>query len=88
MKVAPRSTIKLLVLLVLSGLFFLAGPLLAADIDYPTRPVNVVVGFAPGGAAYVGAIIVRESLPRYQTSAFYHQPPRQGLMGWLPPTMS
>ena len=84
MKVAQKSTIKLLVLLVLSGLFFLAGPLLAADIDYPTRPVTVHVGMAPGAATSIGAQIVLEGLPRYYTKPqpfiINHKPGASGMV--------
>jgi tripartite-type tricarboxylate transporter receptor subunit TctC len=68
MKVAQRITIKLLVFLVLSGLFFLACPLLAADIDYPTRPINITQGMAPGAANFISLNIIAKAWDKYSGS--------------------
>lgn len=44
-----RSKVKALVLFGLGVLVLVAGPVLAADTDYPTKPVTINVGFAAGG---------------------------------------
>lgn len=84
MKLVQRSTIKLLVLLVLSRLIFSSSPLMAADIDYPTKPVTLICPFGPGGSNSVSAHIVLESLHRYslkpQTFIISHRTGASGMI--------
>ena len=44
------------------GGLMIFSPLLAAARDYPTRPVHVIVGFPPGGAADIFARLVTQRL--------------------------
>ena len=65
MKQIRRGKMKTSFLLGLGLLILLPIPVLAADLNYPTRPVNLIVGFAPGGAASIAANIYVEALPRH-----------------------
>lgn len=40
-----------------------------ADIDYPTRPIEVIVPFAAGGSTDIGARIIEKHLPKYLPGA-------------------
>lgn len=62
-----RSKMKALVLFGLGVLGLLSAPALAADADYPTKLVTINTGSSPGGAAWIGAQIMLEGLPRYYT---------------------
>lgn len=75
-----RSKVKALVLFGLGVLVLVAGPVLAADTDYPTKPVTINVGFAAGGGAHVGATIVAGSSNKYQRQPFIINP-RVGASG-------
>lgn len=37
----------------------------AADVSYPNRPINMIVGFAPGGASDLGAKVVSERMGEF-----------------------
>ena len=68
MKFTPRSKIRqMLILLGASAFTFLTLPLLAADVDYPTRQVTVTVGMAPGAANYISLSIIAGAWNKYST---------------------
>src|SRR5437764_13419805 len=55
-----------------AGAAVLAATLLqpASALDYPTRPVRVVVGFPPGGSADIVARIVAQALTERMGQTF------------------
>src|SRR4051812_16378946 len=59
-------------LLHLAGAAVFASALLhpAAALDYPTRPVRLVVGFPPGGSADIVARIVAQALTERMGQSF------------------
>lgn len=72
--------------LVFSGvLILMAARVLAADVDYPTKPITIVVPFAPGGASSVAANILLGSLPKYYAKRYPfildHRPGATGMLG-------
>jgi tripartite-type tricarboxylate transporter receptor subunit TctC len=73
-----QSKVKVLVLLGLSGLLFLAGPAFGAGEDYPNKPILINVGFAPGGASGNSAQIFADGaksyLPKPQTILISYKP--------------
>jgi tripartite-type tricarboxylate transporter receptor subunit TctC len=75
-----RGRREVLILLGLSVWVLLAGRVLAADLDYPTKPVTIHVGFAAGGGAHIGATIVTGSSNKYQRQPFIINP-RVGASG-------
>ncbi len=60
-----QSKVNVLILLGLSGLFFLAGPAFGADENYPNKPIIINVGFAPGGSSGNSAQIFADGAKRY-----------------------
>ena len=65
MKAIQRTIIRLIVAAVMGTFTILTGLVLAAEIDYPTKPVTIHVGMPPGGMTSVSLHIVVEALPRY-----------------------
>ena len=86
MKGAQRSTMKVLVLLSLAGWFLMAGWALAASEEYPSRPVTINLGMAPGGAGSVGAHIFAEGVQKYlskpQPFIVNHKPGASGMLSF------
>jgi tripartite-type tricarboxylate transporter receptor subunit TctC len=52
------------------GLFLIMGLAAAAEGDYPSRPVRIVVGFGPGSAADLTARVVAQRLSRTMGQQF------------------
>jgi len=49
-------------LLALSAFFLALNVLMAAEPDYPTKPIEIIIGYAPGAGTDLGArMIVRFS---------------------------
>jgi tripartite-type tricarboxylate transporter receptor subunit TctC len=65
MRVVERSKVKIIVLFGLSAVLFLTGPVFAAGEDYPTKPVIINSGMAPGAAAGVSAQIFADAVQKY-----------------------
>jgi tripartite-type tricarboxylate transporter receptor subunit TctC len=82
-----RSNIymKALILFWVGVSILLAGPVLAADVDFPTRQVVLVVPFPAGGASSVAVNILLEGLARHYTKPYPfvpdHRPGAAGLIG-------
>jgi len=70
--------VRVLVLFGLSTLFFLAGPTLGIAEDYPNKPINIYLGFPPGGAGGISAQIfadcAKKYLPRPQPILLNYKP--------------
>jgi tripartite-type tricarboxylate transporter receptor subunit TctC len=65
-------------------LMLLANPLLAAELDYPAKPVILNVGFAPGASASITGHIfaegVQKYLPKPQPFIINHKPGASGMI--------
>jgi tripartite-type tricarboxylate transporter receptor subunit TctC len=48
-----------------AGMFFLLAGAAGAAEKYPNRPINMIVGFAPGGASDLGSKIVADRMPEF-----------------------
>ena len=59
-----RTKRGLIVLCLAAGLLLYGGPVGAAD-EYPNKPVNMIVGFAPGGASDLGSKIVSDKMQEF-----------------------
>jgi tripartite-type tricarboxylate transporter receptor subunit TctC len=85
MKFKGMNTVKILVLIGLIIFSFLAGLVKAADIEYPTKPVTLVVGHGPGGGASITAHIFAEGVKKYLTKPqpfiVFHKEGATGLVG-------
>jgi tripartite-type tricarboxylate transporter receptor subunit TctC len=52
--------------IMLLSIFCLAlSPSWAAEEKYPNRPINLIVGFSPGGASDLGSKVIAEKLPEF-----------------------
>jgi tripartite-type tricarboxylate transporter receptor subunit TctC len=65
MKSVLQSQITRSVLLFLVLFALVSGTVFGAAVDYPTRPVTINIGYAPGAAASVGATIFAEAIQKY-----------------------
>jgi tripartite-type tricarboxylate transporter receptor subunit TctC len=85
MKMMLRKNIRRVILTGLFLLTFPAGYGLAASENYPTRPVTLNVGYAPGGSASISAHILMESVQKYlakpQPFIINHKPGASGMLG-------
>lgn len=85
MKIIQGNIIKIVIFTVLSIPTFPAGPVLAAGEDYPSKPVTITVGMAPGAASGVSATILSEKIQKYvpKTQPFIlnYKPGASGMMG-------
>ena len=73
----------LLVLLFVLVLSFLPGLSAAEEREYPNRPLEIIVGFAPGGATDLAARAVASTLSEYlgQPVAVVNKPGGGGIIG-------
>ncbi len=62
----------------LSSLFFLSGAALGAEKDYPSKPINIIVGNTPGAfmglSAEMFAEVARRHLPKSQPVVVQYKP--------------
>lgn len=65
MKSKRKNRMKPLVLIGLGALALVVIPVLGACEDYPTKPVVIITGMAPGAAAGIGAQILGEGVQKY-----------------------
>ena len=65
MKVTQRDMNRLIVTLLIMGLLILASTVVAAEVEYPIKPVYINVGSAPGASASVSAHILVEGIQKY-----------------------
>ncbi|OGP65272.1 MAG: hypothetical protein A2170_13855 [Deltaproteobacteria bacterium RBG_13_53_10] len=65
MKLLRRNVITMLVLLGIITLPALIGSALSASVDFPTRPVIIFTGMAPGAAAGIIAQIFSDGMENY-----------------------
>src|SRR5216684_72111 len=67
---ARREFLHLTSAAVLGGVLAMR-PRIAAALDYPTRPVRVIVPFAPGGPTDVFARLLAQQLSEQMKAQFY-----------------
>jgi tripartite-type tricarboxylate transporter receptor subunit TctC len=83
MKTSTARHSKGLGLVIIFVLTLLMANLYAAD-DFPSRPVTITVGYAPGGTASVSANIfteiVQKYLPKHGTFVINHKPGASGML--------
>jgi tripartite-type tricarboxylate transporter receptor subunit TctC len=51
-------------------------PSIASALDYPTRPVRIIVGFPPGGANDILALLMSQWLSERTGQQIFPTPPR------------
>jgi len=64
----PRFSLPIKLICTLSGLLLLAS--FGAAAQYPERPIRLVVGFSPGGAADVSARLITRRMAEYMSATF------------------
>jgi tripartite-type tricarboxylate transporter receptor subunit TctC len=84
MKGIRRNIFEAMIMALLGAFALLAGPALAVDIDYPTKPVILTVGMAPGGAGSLSAQIFSDGVQKYlvkrQPFIINHKPGASGMV--------
>lgn len=84
MRPMRTSTIEVLIMIGLISLSFLTGLVLAAEVEYPTKPVIINVRMAPGASASFGAQIFAERVQKYlakpQPFIVNHKPGASGMV--------
>jgi tripartite-type tricarboxylate transporter receptor subunit TctC len=80
-----KKTIKIFGLVGFITFFIVNAMALAAEGDFPNRPVNLIVGFDPGASASISAHIfadgVQKQLVKPQPFIINHKPGASGLLG-------
>ena len=75
---------KAIVFLGIAVSILLSGPVLAADLEYPAKPVTINLGMAPGGGGSVTAHIFAEGVQKYlakpQPFIVSHRPGASGIV--------
>jgi hypothetical protein len=60
-----RISLRIGFVFVFAAVFVAGGGNFALALDYPTRPITMVVPFPPGGGADLGSKVVAENRPSW-----------------------